>query len=113
MATISVAAAMITVALLALITVQYLNLPNQISRTQNYADLAAISAAQLIQNGTEMKKICKHVGTQVSQDSAGKVYVKECGIEGENVRIKVKYAKILSFLEHEITAEARAGPASG
>lgn len=110
MATLLNAIAITITAFLAVIVMQYLSLPNQLSHTQNYADLAAISAAQMIQNGKEHHKICPQIKELVAENSATKVIITECKIAGENVQIKAEYIKILPFLSRPITAKSNAGP---
>lgn len=110
MASVLAAGAITVVTLLALLVVQYLSAPSQLSRTQNYADLTAVSAAQLIQNGVEMERVCARVSQLVTLDSAEKISIEECKIDGEIAQITAKYIQTLPFLARPILAQSRAGP---
>ncbi|XCB36252.1 flp pilus-assembly TadE/G-like family protein [Arcanobacterium hippocoleae] len=111
MATLTVAVAILIIAFLGILTTEYLSIPSQLSRTQNYADLAAISGAQLIQNGAELTQICSRVKTLVSADAEQSVKISSCKIMEEDVLIKAEYQQLLPFLTRRITADSRAGPA--
>ncbi|WP_376975544.1 Rv3654c family TadE-like protein [Arcanobacterium hippocoleae] len=110
MATLTVAVAILIIAFLGILTTEYLSIPSQLSRTQNYADLAAISGAQLIQNGAELTQICSRVKTLVSADAEQSVKISSCKIMEEDVLIKAEYQQLLPFLTRRITADSRAGP---
>lgn len=111
MGSVLTAVAIVVVSMLALLAAQYLSAPSQLARTQNYADLSAISAAQLIQNGAEADTICPRISQLLRADAKTKLRVEECEIDGEIARVKIEYVQALPFLSRPISAQSRAGPA--
>ncbi|MDP9801093.1 hypothetical protein J2S49_001169 [Arcanobacterium wilhelmae] len=81
-----------------------LSLSSQATNMRNSADLAAISAAQILADTGDPVQACSWVSEHMSE------YEAACEIEGENVHVSARLDSPLAWLPGLLKADAVAGP---